>query len=98
MELLLYFSSLTVFNPFQHQKDEPLQTYLRMTIEHKDFERLTAPPAPSQKNSAPTPESTHRLAIIKLIHTLVRIRPSIALKHPSHIDTLLCSYTATMAP
>jgi len=80
-----------------HRKDEHIQTYLRMIIEHKDFERLVAPPALSQKPFAQTPESTHRLAM-KLIHSLVRICPSVATKHPSHIDSLLSSYSATMAP
>ncbi|RUS32619.1 hypothetical protein BC938DRAFT_474885 [Jimgerdemannia flammicorona] len=79
----------------KHQKDEPIQTYLRMTIEHKDFERLTAPPTLSQKSFMPTTESKHRLALTNLVHTLVRIRPSVATKHPSHIDALLSSYSAT---
>ncbi|RUS16670.1 hypothetical protein BC937DRAFT_90940 [Endogone sp. FLAS-F59071] len=81
----------------QHQKDEPIQTYLRMAIEHKDFEQLTIPPTLSQKSFAPTPESTHRLALIKLIHVLARIRPSVTTKHSSHIDSLLSSYGATIA-
>lgn len=69
-----------------------------MVIEHKDFEQLTIPPTPSKNPFTPTPESKHRLALIKLIHALVRIRPSVATKHPSHIDSLLSSYGATTAP
>ncbi|KAI9306444.1 ribosome 60S biogenesis N-terminal-domain-containing protein [Cunninghamella echinulata] len=85
----------------QYNRKEPIETYMRRILEHSQYQELTSPKSIKYllKNESFTEEdklrNEQRHAIIKLIHVLHNIRPSIFSVHQGLLDPLLTSYSAT---
>lgn len=76
-------------------KLEPLETYLRRILEHRDYSKLTDPNLACLATRQIPENDEQRRALIQLIHTLNRIQPDIFAKNHGLLDTLLTSYGAT---
>jgi hypothetical protein len=78
-----------------HTKLEPIETYLRRILDHKEYQKLTVPDVGKLIVRQVPENDAQRLAIIQLIHTLNKIQPNILAKHHGLLDPLLTSYSAT---
>ncbi|KAF7729952.1 nucleolar pre-ribosomal-associated protein 1 [Apophysomyces ossiformis] len=77
-----------------YDKTEPIETYLRRILEHEKYQSLTCP---RQGENVTTADESNRFAIIKLLHTLHHIQPSVLANHHGLLDPLLTSYGATVS-
>ncbi|KAI9313499.1 ribosome 60S biogenesis N-terminal-domain-containing protein [Dichotomocladium elegans] len=68
-----------------HDKREPIETYLRRVLDHAEFQNLTNPEQ----------DTAERRAIIRLVHTFNVIQPDILSSLHGLIDSLLTAYGAT---
>ncbi|KAG0192599.1 hypothetical protein DFQ28_008597 [Apophysomyces sp. BC1034] len=75
-----------------YDKTEPIETYLRRVINHEKYQDLTCL---SQGDNLELLDDSNRLAIIRLVHTLNGIQPTILAKYHGLLDQLLTSYGAT---
>jgi hypothetical protein len=78
-----------------YDKLEPIETYLRRILDHKEYQSLTAPEVAKLLARQVPANSAQRLAIIQLISNLNKIQPSILANHHGLLDPLLTSYSAT---
>ncbi|KAG1111027.1 hypothetical protein G6F42_015152 [Rhizopus arrhizus] len=78
-----------------YDKLEPIETYLRRILDHKEYQRLTAPDVAKLLLKQIPTNDAQRSAIIHLIHTLNKIQPLVLAKHHGLLDPLLTSYSAT---
>lgn len=78
-----------------YDKMEPIETYLRRILDHKEYSSLTAPEVAKLLARQVPANRAQRLAIIELIYTLNKIQPSILANHCGLLDALLTSYSAT---
>ncbi|KAI8647125.1 ribosome 60S biogenesis N-terminal-domain-containing protein [Parasitella parasitica] len=78
-----------------YSKLEPIETYLRRILDHKDYQRLTNPEVAKLLLKQTPANHFQRSAIIHLIYTLNKIQPLILAKHHGLLDLLLTSYSAT---
>jgi hypothetical protein len=78
-----------------YSKLEPIETYMRRVLDHKEYQALTAPDVAKLLVRQVPDNDAQRLAIIQLVYTLNKIQPSILAKHHGLLDPLLTSYSAT---
>lgn len=78
-----------------YDKLEPIETYLRRILDHKEYQRLTAPDVAKLLLKQTPVNDAQRFAIIQLIHTLNKIQPLVLATHHGLLDPLLTSYSAT---
>lgn len=78
-----------------YDKLEPIETYLRRILDHKEYQRLTAPDVAKLLLKQVPENDAQRSAIVQLIHTLNKIQPLVLAKHLGLLDPLLTSYSAT---
>ncbi|KAI8087542.1 ribosome 60S biogenesis N-terminal-domain-containing protein [Thamnidium elegans] len=78
-----------------YDKMEPIETYLRRILDHKEYQTLTAPDVAKLLIRQVPENDAQRLAIIRLIYTLNKIQPAILAKNHGLLDPLLTSYSAT---
>ncbi|CEP11420.1 hypothetical protein [Parasitella parasitica] len=76
-------------------KLEPIETYLRRILDHKEYQRLTSPEVAKLLLKQKPANYAQRTAIVQLIHTLNKIQPLVLAKHHGLLDPLLTSYSAT---
>ncbi|KAI8388470.1 ribosome 60S biogenesis N-terminal-domain-containing protein [Radiomyces spectabilis] len=79
----------------EYTKVEPIETYLRRTLEHEQFQTLTASSLDETKEVVVPCDSAHRVAIIRLVHLLHFIQPTVLAEHYGLLDPILTSYSAT---
>lgn len=78
-----------------YKKLEPIETYMRRVLDHKEYQALTAPDVAKLLARQVPENDAQRLAIIQLIYTLNKIQPTILAQHTGLLDPLLASYSAT---
>lgn len=78
-----------------YDKLEPIETYLRRILDHKEYQSSTTPELAKLLARQVPANHDQRHAIIQLIFTLNKIQPSILASHHGLLDPLLTSYSAT---